>query len=81
MQFSEIIYEKKDRIARVTINRPEKLNAATQLTMYEIGQAISDAWVDNSIGAVVLTGAGDRAFCTGGETVGTISAEKYDRIT
>ncbi len=58
MEFQEIIYEKKDGIARVTINRPEKLNAATQLTMYEIVQAFSDAWVDNAIGVVVLTGAG-----------------------
>ena len=67
MKFSEIIYEKKDGAARITINRPEKLNAATQLTMYEIVQALSDAWVDNSIGVVVLTGVGDRAFCTGGD--------------
>ena len=67
MEFSETIYEKKDGIARITINRPEKLNAATQLTMYEITQALSDAWVDTSIGVVVLTGVGDRAFCTGGD--------------
>ena len=67
MEFSEIIYEKKDGVARITINRPEKLNAATQLTMHEMVQALSDAWVDNSIGVVVLTGAGDRAFCTGGD--------------
>lgn len=67
MKFDEIIYEKKDGVARITINRPEKLNAATQLTMHEIVQALSDAWVDNSTGVVVLTGAGDRAFCTGGD--------------
>ena len=67
MEFNEIIYEKKDGVARITINRPEKLNAATQLTMYEIVQALSDAWVDTSIGVVVLTGAGDRGFCTGGD--------------
>ncbi len=67
MEFGEIIYEKKDGVARITINRPEKLNAATQLTMYEIVQALSDAWVDKSIGVVVLTGVGDRAFCTGGD--------------
>lgn len=67
MDFNEIIYRKKDGIARITINRPEKLNAATQLTMQEMIQALSDAWADNSIGVVVLTGAGDRAFCTGGD--------------
>ena len=63
----EIIYEKKDGVARITINRPEKLNATTQLTCHEIVQALSDAWVDNSVGVVVLTGIGDRAFCTGGD--------------
>jgi len=67
MEFKEIIYEKRDNVARVTINRPEKLNAATQLTMQEMVQAFTDAWVDNSIGVVVLTGTGDRAFCTGGD--------------
>ena len=67
MEFSEIIYQKKEGVARITINRPEKLNAATQLTMQEMVQAFSDAWADNSIGVVVLTGAGDRAFCTGGD--------------
>ena len=67
MEFQEIVYEKKDGVARITINRPEKLNAATQLTMYEIVQALSDAWVDSSIGVGVLTGVGDRAFCTGGD--------------
>jgi len=67
MEFQDIIYEKKDSVARVTINRPEKLNAATQLTMQEMVQAFTDAWVDDSIGVVVLTGAGDRAFCTGGD--------------
>jgi dihydroxynaphthoic acid synthetase len=67
MEFKEIIYQKKDGVARITINRPEKLNAATQLTMSEMVQAFSDAWADNSIGVVVLTGIGDRAFCTGGD--------------
>jgi len=67
MKFKEIIYQKSDGVARITINRPEKLNAATQLTMQEMVQALSDAWVDNSIGVVVLTGTGDRAFCTGGD--------------
>ena len=67
MDFKEIIYQKKDGVARITINRPEKLNAATQLTMSEMVTAFSDAWADNSVGVVVLTGIGDRAFCTGGD--------------
>lgn len=67
MTFDEIIYEKGDGIATVTINRPARLNACTQVTVYELTQALTDAWVDASVGVVVLTGAGDRAFCVGGD--------------
>ena len=67
MTFEEILYEKKDGVARVTINRPHKYNACTSLTLMELNQALTDAWVDNAIGVVVFTGAGDKAFCTGGD--------------
>ena len=67
MKFEEIIYEKKDGIATITINRPEKYNACTSVTIYELSQALTDAWVDTEVGVVVLTGAGDKAFCSGGD--------------
>jgi len=67
MQFEEIIYEKKEGIATITINRPDKYNACTPLTIYELSQAFTDAWVDTAVGVVVLTGTGDKAFCTGGD--------------
>lgn len=67
MKFQDIIYEKKDRVARITINRPEKYNACTPVTVYEITRAFIDAWVDRNVGVVVFTGAGDKAFCTGGD--------------
>lgn len=67
MNFTEILYEKTDGVARITINRPEKYNACTTVTVYELTQAFTDAWVDRTIGVVVLTGAGDKAFCTGGD--------------
>jgi dihydroxynaphthoic acid synthetase len=67
MKFEEIIYEKKDGIATITINRPEKYNACTPVTIYELSQALTLAWVDTEVGVVVLTGAGDKAFCTGGD--------------
>ena len=54
-------------MARVTINRPQKYNACTTVTLMELGQALTDAWVDNSVGVVVFTGAGGKAFCTGGD--------------
>ncbi len=67
MNFTEILYDKTDGVARITINRPEKYNACTATTIYELSQAFMDAWVDSAIGVVVLTGAGDKAFCTGGD--------------
>lgn len=67
MQFTDILYQKKDGIAKITINRPEVLNAFRDLTVHEMIAAFRDAWDDNSIGAVILTGAGERAFCTGGD--------------
>ena len=67
MDFTEILYEKQDGVARVTINRPQRYNACTPVTVWEMSQAFTDAWVDPVVGVVVLTGAGDKAFCTGGD--------------
>ncbi len=66
-KFSDIIYEKKGRVAKIVINRPEKYNACTPVTLYELTKAFIDAWADRDIGVVVFTGAGDKAFCTGGD--------------
>ena len=72
--FTDIIYEKKrfdggGGVARVTINRQSRLNAFTNHTVDEIAVAIDDASHDGTIGVVVLTGAGDRAFSSGGDVV------------
>ncbi|WP_367306348.1 1,4-dihydroxy-2-naphthoyl-CoA synthase [Alicyclobacillus acidocaldarius] len=67
MSYTDILYEKRDGIAKVTINRPEVLNAFRSLTVREMIDAFRDAWDDPTVGVVVLTGAGDRAFCTGGD--------------
>jgi len=67
MELTEILYEKKDGVARITINRPQRYNACTPVTVFELSQAFTDAWVDPAVGVVVLTGAGDKAFCTGGD--------------
>lgn len=66
MDFQDILYEKKDHIARITINRPERHNAFDMRTAGELAEAFEDAGRDISIGVVVLTGAGDKAFCAGG---------------
>lgn len=65
--FNDVLYEKGGHIARITINRPKSLNAYTNITMREICLAVQDASADNEIGVLVLTGAGERAFCAGGD--------------
>lgn len=65
--YTDIIYEKAEGIAKVTINRPEVRNAFRPLTVKEMIDAFGDARDDKEIGVVLLTGAGDLAFCSGGD--------------
>ncbi len=65
--FQFIRYEKLPPVARVTINRPEVLNALNFPALREMRQAFEDASWDDAVAVVVLTGAGDRAFCTGAD--------------
>ena len=67
MEFEDIIYEKKNGVATITINRPKVYNAFRGVTMEEMLKALSDASWDSSIGVIVLAGAGEKAFCTGGD--------------
>lgn len=68
MEFQDIIYQKKDGIAKIIINRPQRFNAFTTNTLKELVKAFEDAEDDSDVGVVVLTGAGDKAFSTGGDT-------------
>ncbi|RKQ35808.1 1,4-dihydroxy-2-naphthoyl-CoA synthase [Oceanobacillus halophilus] len=67
MGLTDILYEKVEGVAKVTINRPKSLNAFRAETIKELIWAFRDAWDDNRIGAVILTGAGEKAFCVGGD--------------
>ncbi|RJP27143.1 MAG: 1,4-dihydroxy-6-naphthoate synthase [Actinobacteria bacterium] len=67
MDFEDIIYEATGGIARITINRPERHNAFRSRTLDELTEAFEMADEDCTIGVVILTGAGDRAFCAGGD--------------
>lgn len=67
MELTDILYEKQEGIAKITINRPEVLNAFRGRTVEEMILAFRDAWDDNRIGVVTLTGAGEKAFCVGGD--------------
>lgn len=65
--FEEIIYEKSDWVATVTLNRPFNYNAYSTKALDELATAFHDASYDDSVAVVVYTGAGHRAFCTGGD--------------
>jgi 1,4-dihydroxy-2-naphthoyl-CoA synthase len=66
-KFQDILYEKRDWVARVTINRPHVYNAYSALALVEMAQAFQDASLDDGVAVLVLTGVGDKAFCTGGD--------------
>ena len=66
MEYEDIIFEVKERIARITINRPQRYNACTQHTVEELINALNKCF-DPEIGVVILTGVGEKAFCTGGD--------------
>lgn len=68
-EFQQILYEKRATAAWVTINRPRVLNALNFQTLREMSRAFEDASWDDGIAVVVLTGAGDRAFCTGADLI------------
>jgi len=65
--YSDIIFEKADGIGKITINRPEVRNAFRPETLTELIDAFTACREDPEIGVVILTGAGDQAFCSGGD--------------
>lgn len=65
MSFQDILFDKRDGVAYITINRPEVLNAFRMQTLSELMAALAEAASDPAIGVIVLAGAGERAFCTG----------------
>ena len=67
MEYQDILYAEADGIATITINRPEKMNAFRGQTCEELIHAFNRAGWNKDIGVIVFTGAGDRAFCTGGD--------------
>src|ERR1700735_131479 len=66
MSYSQILFEKDGGVATVTMNRPEKLNAYSEVMVHEILAALADVRDDDSIRAVILTATG-RGFCSGGD--------------
>lgn len=66
-EYTQIIVDKSDGIATVTLNRPDKLNAYTRVMQGEICAAMDDLDADDAVRAVIFTGAGTRAFCAGAD--------------
>jgi naphthoate synthase len=66
-KYSDILYETAEGIAKITINRPEVRNAFRPTTLFELSSAFNAARDDPQIGVIILTGAGDKAFCSGGD--------------
>lgn len=73
MAFEHLIVESADRIATITVNRPDKLNALNDATIVELGRAIDQLVGDSSVGGVILTGAG-RSFVAGAD-IGELSSQ------
>jgi enoyl-CoA hydratase/carnithine racemase len=80
MAHREIIVETKDRIATITLNRPERMNAWTDVMAEEVHDAMWTASADEAVRVIVLTGAG-RAFCAGGDITGFKSTDPRELLT
>lgn len=76
MTFEDILYAERDGVATVTINRPDRMNALRMGTYEEIVAALRHAAWNRDIGVIVLAGAGNRAFCVGGDT-GDAKSERH----
>ena len=74
MPFEQILYAVHERIASITLNRPQALNAWTDVMADEVWRAMHDAEQDEAVRVIVLTGAG-RAFCSGGDVTGFKGAD------
>lgn len=80
MKYEDITVEREGRLLLVTINRPDVLNALRLKTFQEIGEAVTRFKEDAEAGAMIITGAGDRAFCAGGDVKGLIDMSSTDAL-
>src|SRR5438093_6001884 len=83
--FTDILYEKAEGIAKITINRPDVRNAVRPLTVREMIQAFEDVREDPEVGVAILTGAGNEAFCAVGDqrvrgTAGYVGDDQVPRL-
>ncbi len=67
VEYTDIQYAVTDAVAVITINRPDRMNSFRGRTVDQLIHAFKRSWADRDVAAVILTGAGDRAFCAGGD--------------
>ena len=77
MDYRDIRYEVAESIATLTIDRADRLNAFRGRTVEEMIHALKTAWGDSGVSCVILTGAGDRAFCVGGDQKEWVETGSY----
>jgi enoyl-CoA hydratase/carnithine racemase len=80
MPYEALLYDVSSGVARLTINRPERRNAMSWAVLTELRQAIAEAKADAGVRVVVLTGAGDEAFCAGADLTGMRSDANYVEV-
>lgn len=78
MEFENILYQKGDNIARMVINRPEKMNALNRATRLEMAKALEDVRSDPSVKVLVLSGAGGKSFIAGSDLTELASYSPLD---
>jgi len=84
-EYSNLLIDVRDRIATVTLNRPDKLNALNEQTIRELGQAMDEVTAREDVGGVILTGSGEKAFVAGADIgelakMGTIEGVEVSRL-
>jgi enoyl-CoA hydratase len=67
MAYENLLYERKDRIGTITVNRPERLNALSLRTIQELAAVLSEAAEDQGVRVLIVTGAGEKAFVAGAD--------------
>lgn len=73
--FDDLQYDVAGGVATITINRPDRLNSLRPQSMAEMATALADASRDGGVGVVVITGAGERSFCAGGDLGGVAGVD------
>jgi naphthoate synthase len=77
LDYTDILYDVRDAVATLTINRPERLNAFRGRTVEELIHAVKRSWADPGVACLILTGAGERAFCAGGDQKEYVETGSY----